>query len=128
MEVIKLKLKTENTSGEQAIIIVKKFVEACVFLDASRIEPYIHDDQYFDDLDKYRFLAFLKSQFDSARESGIKRMIIKEGRCEMCVKGHRTSEFYSDGPTPRFAYVFEVNNGEIINIFNCNASSGWFKK
>jgi hypothetical protein len=39
--------------------------------------------------------------------------------------GHQTYEFYGEKSTPRFAYVIEIINGEVKNIFNCNASSGW---
>ncbi|WP_421808756.1 hypothetical protein [Flagellimonas sp.] len=126
MELIKLKIKKEASSGEFATIITNSFIEACVNLDTSIIEPLIHEDSLFDDLDKYRFLAFLRAQFDSAKEQGLKKMIVKPGKCGLCIRGHSSFEFYGKGPKPRFAYVIETENGEVKNIFNCNASSGWF--
>lgn len=125
-QLIKLMVKEESSTGEQAKRIIESFIQSCINLDASIFEPMIEEDQYFDDLDKYQFLAFLRAQFDSAKQQGFKKMIVKTGRCEMCLKGHLTYEFYGNGPYPRFAYVIETENGEAKNIFNCNASSGWF--
>ncbi|WP_421808699.1 hypothetical protein [Flagellimonas sp.] len=127
MELIKLKVKKKAAIGDITRIITKSFIEACINLDTSIIEPLIEEEAYFDDLDKYRFLAFLRAQFDSAKEQGLKRMIVKTGQCEICLKGHLTYEFYGNRPKPRFAYVIEIVNGEVKNIFNCNASSGWTK-
>ena len=125
MELIKLKAKLDGKQRPQSEIIVKSFIQSCTNLDTTMFEPYIEDDQLFDDKDKYRFLAFLKSQFDSAKKMGLTKMILKQGRCEMCLRGHKSYEFYGEEDKPRFAYVIEEKGGEIKNIFNCNASSGW---
>lgn len=125
-QLIKLKVKEESSTGEKAERIINSFIKSCINLDASILEPMIEEEgQFFDDLDKYRFLAFLRAQFDSARVQGLKKMIVKYGRCELCVMNHQTYEFYGKKSTPRFAYVIEILNGEVKNIFNCNASSGW---
>ncbi|MDL5514820.1 hypothetical protein QSE00_23625 [Arenibacter sp. M-2] len=39
-----------------------------------------------------------------------------------------TYEYFGDDGKIRFAYIIEKKEEEIKNIFNCNASSGWFKK
>ncbi|MBW8241467.1 hypothetical protein K1F50_01555 [Muricauda oceani] len=127
-QLIKLKIKEESSTGENGERIIDSFIKSCINLDASILEPMIEEDQFFDDLDKYRFLAFLRAQFDSARSQGLKKMIVRTGRCELCVMGHKTYEFYGKKSTPRFAYVIEIVNGKVKNIFNCNASSGWNQK
>ncbi|MCR9228554.1 MAG: hypothetical protein NXH90_14145 [Flavobacteriaceae bacterium] len=124
-KLIKLKVKEESSTVEQAKRIIDSFIKSCINLDASILEPMIEEGQFFDDLDKYRFLAFLRAQFDSAKAQGLKKMIVEYGRCELCVMGHKTYEFYGTKSTPRFAYVIEIVDGEAKNIFNCNASSGW---
>lgn len=124
-QLIKLKVKQGSSEGEQANRIIDSFIQSCIHLDTSVLSTMIEEDQFFDDLDKYRFLAFLRAQFDSAKAHGLERMIVKHGRCELCVMGHQTYEFYGTKSTPRFAYVIEIANGEVKNIFNCNASSGW---
>ena len=126
MELIKLKAKLDGEQRPQSEIIVKSFIQSCINLDTSIFEPFIQDDQLFDDKDKYRFLAFLKAQFDSARKMGLTETIVKQGRCQLCIMGHQTFEFWGEGDKLRFAYVIEKKDGEVKNIFNCNASSGWF--
>ena len=128
MELIKLKVKPEASKGNAAEEITNKFIEACIQLDASIIEPLLNEDQYFDDLDKYRFLDFLKGQFEAARAIGLNRTILHHGTCGLCEIGHSTYEFFGEDGKIRFAYIIEKKKNEIKNIFNCNASSGWFKK
>ena len=128
MELIKLKVKQVAGKGETAKMIVYSFIQACTNLDASILEPLINEEQLFDDLDKYRFLDFLKGQFDYAKELGFTETIMRRGKCEMCVIGHPSYEFYGEDGKIRFAYIIEEKEGEVKNIFNCNASSGWFKK
>ncbi|RIV68762.1 hypothetical protein [Flagellimonas aequoris] len=124
-QLIKLKVKEESSTGEQAKRIVDSFIMSCIELNSKILEPMVNEDQLFDDKDKYRFLAFLKAQFDSARKKGLKKMVVKNGYCELCLRGCSTYEFYGTKSTPRFAYLIEIVNGEVKNIFNCNASSGW---
>tara|TARA_R110002049_G_scaffold308133_1_gene511032 strand:- start:5856 stop:6245 length:390 start_codon:yes stop_codon:yes gene_type:complete len=128
MELIKLKVKQVAGKGEAAKMIVYSFIQACTKLDASILEPLINEDQLFDDLDKYRFLDFLKGQFDYAKELGFTETIMQRGKCGLCIIGHSTFEFYGKDGKIRFAYIIEEKEGEIKNIFNCNASSGWHTK
>ena len=95
MEIIKLRVKKKASIGETAQRITEKFIEACLAMDASIFEPMIEEDQYFEELDKYRFLASLKQQFDWAIARGAKDISMKRGRCELCVIGHSTYEFYA---------------------------------
>ena len=128
MELIKLKVKEVAAKGDTAKRIIDSFIESCIKLDASIIEPLILEDNIFDDLDKYRFLAFLKGQFDYAMSIGLKETIMRKGKCQLCIIGHSTFEFCGEDGKIRFAYIIEEKEGEVKNIFNCNASSGWFKK
>lgn len=125
METVKLKVKKEASTGEHAQTIIDKFIQACISLDASIFEPMIEEDQYFEDLDKYRFLASLKQQFDWSIKRGAKDISMKRGKCELCVIGHSTYEFYGNKKTPEFAYIINTKRDEVKDIFLCNASSGW---
>lgn len=126
MDTIKLSIIKNEAEKGQLETIVKVFIESCIDLNPEKLEPLIEDDKLFDDKDKYRFLGFLKAQFDSARKIGLNKTIVKQGRCEMCIRGHKSYEFYGNESKPRFAYVIEKENGQVKNIFNCNSSSGWF--
>ena len=123
-ELIKLKIKREATSGEAAQKIISHFIEACLALDCSILEPMIDENQYFE-LDKYRFLASLKQQFDWAIARGATNITMRKGKCEMCVVGHTTYEFYGNSAKPEFAYIINTNKKGIRDIFLCNGSSGW---
>ena len=66
-EIVKLKIKQENQTLRKDKEIEDKFIEACMKLDETIFEPLIDEDQYFEDLDKYRFLQTMKNVFDRAR-------------------------------------------------------------
>lgn len=128
MGLIKLQIKKQVAKGNSAEEITNRFIEACIKLDASIFEPLIEEDKYFDYISKYDFLASLKKQFDFAKSKGFDSTIVKSGSCGICVLNHETLEFFGADGTIRFAYIIEQKDGEIKDIYNCNASSGWFKK
>lgn len=66
-DLIKLKAKPESDSA----YIKETFLKACQKLDASIFEPLIDEDEYFEELDKYRFLQSMKSQFDYLKGLGL---------------------------------------------------------
>jgi len=121
---IKLTLKPEASSGTISEIIISNFVRACEQLDASLFEPFIDDDQYFQDLDKYRFLQAMKDEFEIAKNRGAAKMKLKMGTCMGCTSGHPTHEFWDQEGKFMFAYIVE-REGEIVkDIFVCNMSKG----
>ena len=80
--------------------------------------------QYFQDLDKYRFLTSLKEEFNSCREKGFVKTYLVEGKCNGCHFGHRTYQFYTNELTPAFSYILHEEKNKIIDIFMCNLSDG----
>jgi hypothetical protein len=122
-KLIKLKIKYDTNSQ----FIKETFLNACQNLDASIFEPLIDEDQYFEELDKYRFLQSMKEQFDYLKGEGIKEVKLVMGKCEMCFVGERVHEFYVQPNIgkPAFAYNIQEKNGEIKDIFRCNLSSGY---
>lgn len=122
-ELIKLKIKRDSNS----YFIKETFLKACQNLDASIFEPLIDEDQYFEKLDKYRFLHSMKEQFDYLKGEGIKEMKMVMGTCKMCFTGERVYEFYvvPKKGKPGFAYNIQEESGVIKNIFRCNYSDGY---
>jgi hypothetical protein len=125
---IKLKVKKEAANGVLANKILNQFIEACVTLDASIFEPLIEEEQYFQDLDKYRFLQSLKDEFDKVKIKGINQTRLKIGYCQGCVSGHQTHQFFGNETVPEFSYILSNKNNQIEDIFKCNMSSGNMKK
>ena len=101
------------------------FIEACQRLDASIFEPLI-DEEYFEDLDKYRFLHEMQSRFDVLKGEGVKEVQLVMGKCEMCFRGAVVYEFYVQPNigSPAFSYNIQEKDGVIKDIFRCNFSSG----
>jgi len=127
MELIKLKTKRENFSSESSLLIKNTFIRACEQLDTSIFEPFIDEDQYFEEKDKYQFLHEMKDQFDYLKGKGVKEVKLVIGKCTMCFKGERVHEFYErpNEGKPCFAYNIQERNGRIVDIFRCNMSSGY---
>jgi len=127
-ELIKLKVKPEASTGKKADDIESHFILACKNLDASIFEPFIEEDQYFEEMDKYRFLASLKQQFDWAMKRGSTNTKVVPGRCLMCKKGKLVHELYGDRNTIEFAYAINREAGHITDIFLCNYSTSRERK
>ena len=126
-KLIKLKTKQETSSRDQSQLIKDTFLHACHNLDASIFEPLIDEDQYFEELDKYRFLHSMKKQFDYLKGVGVKHVELIMGTCKMCFVGDKVYEFYIEPKKgkPAFAYNIQEENGEIKDIFRCNYSNGY---
>jgi hypothetical protein len=124
LELIKLKVKKEASTGSVANFIESKFIECCEKLDASIFEPLIAEEQYFQELDKYRFLQSVKDEFDRLKLLGIFKTIMIDGKCNGCHLGHKAVQFYGKRHIPEFSYIIHKENGEIEDIFMCNLSNG----
>ena len=104
--------------------VKSKFIEACQRLDTSIFEPYMKEEQCFQNLDKFRFLQSMKDEFDRVKGKGIKSMVQINGTCKGCYVGHESYQFFGKKVTPEFSYVIlRSNEGGVKDIHRCNASS-----
>jgi hypothetical protein len=113
-----------TSKGELSNEVISKFIESCQKLDASIFEPFIDEEEYFQNLDKYRFLQSLKDEFDRVKEMGIKSMVLIMGKCESCYPGQDSYQFYGKNVIPEFSYVIHKKDGDVSDILMCNSSSG----
>lgn len=113
-----------TSKGELSNEVKSKFIESCQKLDASIFEPYIDEEEYFQDLDKYRFLQSLKDEFDRVKEKNILSTTLIKGKCEGCYPSQDTYQFYGKKVTPEFSYVIHQKEGNVSDILMCNSSSG----
>ena len=124
-EIVKLKIKQENQTLRKDKEIEDKFIEACMNLDETIFAPLIDEDQYFEDLDKYRFLQTMKNVFDRARWLKHSSVVPRKGVCTGCQGGHETYEFKGEDMQHVFSYIIIRNDdGFIEDIFQCMYSSG----
>ena len=121
MELIKLKFKTEVPTTRHNELKLK-FIEACEKLDASIFEPYIDEDIYFQNLDKYRFLDSIKFIFDKCKSKEITTLKAREGSCKLCHQGCANVEFHTLDGQFMFAYYFNEENEIINDLYICNVS------
>jgi len=122
-EVIKLRVKGKASKGQKSRLIKETFLMSCKELDASIFEPLIDEEQYFQDLDKYRFLQSLKTAFEKVKAKEINQTIMLKGTCDLCHIGHTTYQFYSNNlERPEFTYLILEEKNTIKDIFVCNSS------
>jgi hypothetical protein len=101
---------------------METFIESCLKLDASILEPLIDEYQLFQDLDKFSFLQSLKNLFDALKKKNIANTYLKLAKCQGCQRGHITYEFYAKGHF-QFAYILFMENDFLIDIFRCTFST-----
>jgi len=108
-------------------LIIDAFVESCITLDASIFEPYMDEENVFEDKDKYLFLASIKELFDSYKDKKavIINVDVEDDTCKGCQYGKPIKLFSVKGRgriifTGQFAYRINVEKGILIDIYRCN--------
>src|SRR5690606_39657347 len=79
----------EQQDLNQSQLVISKFIEACISQDASIFEPYMQEDDVFEDKEKYLFLAQLKDLFAEIK-SEIRipyYMTVRDSECCGCPEG-----------------------------------------
>ena len=106
--------------------IIDKFIESCLKLDVSIFEKYMHEDDVFEDKEKYTFLAQLHSLFNEfARDTFDDFTVsIKDTVCNGCLKGQAVKHFKvvnnaTKKPKDEFAFMIEVEKGILKDIYRC---------
>ncbi len=120
----------------QSQLVISKFIEACISQDASIFEPYMQEDDVFEDKEKYLFLAQLKDLFSEIKsEMPVPYYVaVRDSECCGCPEGkgklvkhfelkHRLSHKVLDG----FAFIIDTENGILKDIFRCYDYAGCLK-
>lgn len=118
----KLKTKKELRTPKKSKLIEDTFIKACEQLDASLLEPFVEEEAYFEDLDKFRFLAKLKKTFDEVKVKGFTNTKLVLGKCRGCQRGVLSNEFHSKKGF-EFAYLVLKDENSVTDIFQCYLSS-----
>lgn len=125
--------KSENLQRSDRII--QAFIEACSHLDAGIFEPFMQEDDCFEDKEKYTFLTSLRNKFKQHRDRLGKNFVcsIEDTVCQGCSYGKSVKSFYfysSDEEKSNtrgtaklskgFGYVLDIQNDLLIDIYECN--------
>ncbi len=107
--------------------IVDAFLESCKALDASIFEPFMEEENVFQNKNKYLFLASMKALFDSYMDNKALffNVTVVDGTCKGCKYGKAIKAFSVKGWgrtifNDKFAYVIEMEKGILKDIFRCN--------
>ncbi|MEJ7827212.1 MAG: hypothetical protein WKF91_03425 [Segetibacter sp.] len=117
-------IKHRNTFYSQTII--DKFIECCLKLDASIFKPYMHDDDVFEEKEKYAFLAQLYGMLDEFARDTLDdfTVTLKDTICNGCVKGYPVKHFKvrnneSQKSIGEFAFLIEIEKDILKDIYRC---------
>jgi len=132
MQAAVIHLITSNSFQKEAQtdhskLIIDAFVQSCMALDASLFEPYMGDENVFEDKCKYLFLASLKELFDSfkSKKAVSINVRVEDGTCKGCQFGKPIKLFSVKGwgrviIKGQFAYLIDVQKGILKDIYRCN--------
>jgi len=130
METIHLKTSKsfiEREDFSQSKRVIDKFIASCLVLNASIFEPYMSEDDVFEDMEKYRFLAELKELFDYAKlKTGYDFTVsMSNEKCIRCDPGKPVVNFEvrfagSKLPAGDFGFLIDKENGILKNIYRCH--------
>ena len=117
-------IKKDNKTHSQ--LVVDKFIESCLHLDASIFEPYMSEDDVFADKEKYKFLTELKDLFDKCRlkaNNNFKVSITNE-QCRGCAKEKPVLNFEVRQsnykiPVTEFGFLVDCENDMLKDIYRC---------
>jgi hypothetical protein len=116
----------EHLDGNKSKEVVDKFIESCLHLDASIFEPYMQEEDVFEDKGKYRFLADLKKLFDKAKMlAGVDfKVNIEDRNCRGCTLGGIVKHFEvvnnkSNNYIGSFGFLIDSEDGMLKNIYRC---------
>jgi hypothetical protein len=123
-ELIKLKVKQDTLTVDKSKEVINAFIDSCCQLDPSIFEPFMHEDEVFEEQDKWRFLASLKDLLWSKELANETRIDVRLGKCSGCQCGSETHEFYSRKGDFQFAFLIETNKGLVSDIYQCYITSG----
>lgn len=124
--------QTPKTTDQIVIsrVLIEKFIETCLRLDASIFEPYIDEEGIFENKEKYMFLAKLKLLFQPYQSlRSIASVRQEEKICLGCSKTKNVLKFsiYSvedNQDIADFGFVIDTDNGLLKDIYQCR----WYEQ
>lgn len=111
-------------------ILIDKFIECCLKLDASIFEPYMTEDDVFEDKEKYSFLAQTKEMFNEVKSKSLDdfKVEVQNTTCKGCSTGDPVFHFrvatINKIPVDEFAYLIDVKDGILKDIYRCYDYNG----
>jgi hypothetical protein len=120
---------------ERSETIITAFIEACSKLNAGIFEPFMNEDDCFEDKGKYEFLSALQKKLKHHRKRVGNTFIVsvEDTVCNGCSYGKPVKSFYfyssdeeknSTKGTAKFSkgfgYLIDIQDGILKDIYECN--------
>lgn len=124
---IKLKIKPEVAVTEKANEVVNAFIDACCKMDPSVLEPFMNEEDVFEDKEKWEFLTHFRNKLWNINDVPGEKLYVKLGKCLgcKCYTDLHAHEFYDNKGEFYFAYMIEEDESGVVDIYECHMSSGF---
>jgi len=118
------KAKQNKLESEE---VVNKFLESFILLDVSVFEPYMSEEDIFENMGKYEFLHQIQSTFEDLRSKTNEDFWVTNvtTTCGACSWGKRVEHFkiYNNKTKKlmnEIGYLIDVRGGILFDIYLCN--------
>lgn len=111
-------------------LIIDKLIESCIELDISIFEPYINEEDIFEDKEKYSFLAEIHDYFDEAKKVTSSNFVVtsRNSVCEGCINNKPVKHFQvfdsNNIQKTEFAFAIQIEDGILKDIYRCFSFEG----
>lgn len=115
-------VESENSYSTK---IKSKFIESCLTLDVSLFEPFINEDDIFEEMTKYEFLKKMHETFTITRRITQNDFTVELSKdiCRACFIGHEVHVFTTfnnvNKKIEQNGYVIQEVDGKLIDISRC---------
>ena len=112
-------------NSKQSLTLEDRFIECCLTLNASAFEPYMSEDDVFENKDKYLFLSELKRLFQPYHSNTKAYAVRKEEiSCLGCSYGKRVVRFIVSSVSEKmdvfeFGFVIYIDKEILKDIYRC---------
>ena len=127
--VTKETFQRENDVNKSQLII-HKLIESCIALDISIFEPFMNEEDIFEDKEKYDFLPEIRDYFHEVRKVTSSNFVVtcRNSVCEGCIKNKPVKHFQvfdSNNIQKReFAFAIQIEDGILKDIYRCFSFEG----
>ena len=123
---LKTTKKLHEATNDESKMIIDRFFDACMHLDASIFEPFMDEESIFEKQGKYEFLTSLKALFESKKIPFGENFIVtrQQSKCTDCSNGKYVEHFkiydkLGKSGMNEFGFLIETNAGILIDIYQC---------
>ena len=93
---------------------------AIMKMDSYLLLTLLEDDMTYEDLRKQEFVDLLNDRFNNHKTLGDSELLLDLDYCKSCNCDKPVCKFIGNNSGKHFALYFEINKGEINDIYHCN--------